>query len=109
MINDSLAQLRFGTGMDRYQHYASEMLLRCVTAADEPARAILDEYATVLGQRLGDRRFAAAAMERFVLAAGAESDEALLRCFAHEIEHLALALEPVAGRPADPALPPIDL
>ena len=113
MLDDSLAQLHPGTGMDRYHQHATALLTRCVARADAVGPdldlATAAEWGAILGRRVDDLREAAPAMERFVRDAGADSDASLVQCFARQVERMVFALEPVADRVRGYDLAPVVL
>jgi hypothetical protein len=113
MLSDSLAQLQPARGMDGYQQRATALLARCVARTNEVGppldRATAAEYAAILGLSADDLRALYPEMESFVVAAGPDSDIALVQCFARQVERMVFALEPVADRVVGYALAPVDL
>jgi aminoglycoside phosphotransferase (APT) family kinase protein len=113
MLQDSLAQLTPGSGIDRYTQRAVALLARCLAHADavgpELEQQDLAAIGSVLGRSFDDRAAADRALEEFVLAAGPESDAALVQCFAGQVERQVHQLEPVADRVAGYDLAPASL
>ncbi|MCW2621973.1 MAG: aminoglycoside phosphotransferase [Frankiales bacterium] len=110
MLQDSLAQLTPGSGIDRYTQAAVATLARCLAHADavgpELERQDIAEIGSLLGSSFDDRASADRALEEFVLTAGPESDAALAQCFARQVERMVHLLEPVADRVAGYDLAP---
>jgi aminoglycoside phosphotransferase (APT) family kinase protein len=113
MLNDALAQHPPTAGMGRYQQQATALLGQCLLQSDlvgpELDAATCVEYGAILGETVSGVREAQAVMEPFVLKAGPESDVALIRCFARQVERMVFALQPVADRVTGYALAPVTL
>jgi aminoglycoside phosphotransferase (APT) family kinase protein len=113
MLNDALAQYPPATGMGRYQQQATSLLAQCLLQTDrvgpELDTATCAEYSAILGERVTSVGEAQASMESFVLAAGPESDTALIGCFARQVERLVFSLAPVADRVTGYALAAVKL
>jgi aminoglycoside phosphotransferase (APT) family kinase protein len=113
MLSDALDQFPPATGIGRYQQQATRLLAQCLLQAEvvgpELDAATCAEYEAILGVSVAGVSEAQAFMERFVLAAGPESDVALIQCFSRQVERMVFSLEPVADRVTGYALANVKL